>query len=292
MRQIGTLPDRAAAEQLQDFLIAQRMPCSLDESDAGYGLWIHDDDHLDAAKTVLEHFRQHPEDDRYRNARTQADALLREKAAARKAARKNTVRMSQRWDSGGSGALPLTLGMMLICLFVFVETNLRGDESGFQELLMFSRDGSWKAIVQDGEWWRLVSPSILHFGIFHVAFNLIGWYQLAGTIELRKGTTYLFALMISTALATDILQFLSGGWRFGGMSGIVYGLFAYVWVKGKLDPGDGFGIHPTVATNYLLFYVLCWFNVFGRVANFGHFGGLLMGVIFATVSAMVRNRRR
>lgn len=292
MRQIGTLPDRQAAERLQDYLIANRMPCSLDESDAGYGLWIHDDDHIPTAKTALEHFQQHPDDERYRSARAQADALLRTQAADRKAARKNQVRMSQRWDNGGAGAMPLTIGIALICLFVFVETNLMHDEQGLSELLFFSKDGTWRAILQDNEWWRLISPSILHFGIMHIAFNLIGWYQLAGMIELRKGSGYLFMLTILTALATDLLQFQFGGVWFGGMSGVVYGLFAYVWVKGKLDPGDGMGIHPSAAVNYLIFYVLCWFNVFGRVANFGHFGGLLMGIMIGVISASARNWRR
>ena len=292
MRQIGTFPDRSAAERLQDHLIANRMPCSLDESDAGYGIWIHDDDHLPAAKTALEHFQQHPDDERYRTARAKADALLREQAADRKAARKNTVRMATRWDRGGAGETPLTFGIIIICLFVFVETWMMSDEHGLVEQLMFSKDGTWNAILRENEWWRLVSPSILHFTIFHIAFNMIGWYQLAGWIEQRKGTAYLFMLMIATALSTDLLQFWSGGWSFGGMSGVVYGLFAYVWVKGKLDPGDGFSIHPSIATNYLIFYLLCWINVFGNVANFGHFGGLLAGITIGALSAMARNRRR
>ncbi len=291
MRQIGTIADRRAAERLQDYLIAKRIPCSLDESDAGYGLWIHDDDHIPAAKTILEHFQQHPDDERYRSARAQADALLRAQAADRKAARRNTVQMSRRWDRGGAGEMPLTLGIMLICLFVFVETEFMGDQQGFRDLLLMSKDGTWKAILREHEWWRILSPSILHFGIMHILFNMIGWWQLAGFIEHRKGTGYLFMLTILTALATNWLQFQYSNPWFGGMSGVVYGLFAYVWVKGKLDPGDGMGIVPSAAVNYLVFYVLCWLGVFGGIANFGHTGGLLMGVICGSLSALFRNRR-
>lgn len=292
MRQIGTIAELRAAQRLQDYLIAQGTTCSLDESDAGYGVWIHDDDYVPAAKVVLEHFLAHPDDERYLTARAKADALLREQAAQRKAARQNTVAMSRRWEQRGGGDLPLTVGMVLVCLMVFVDTEFMADERGFRELFFFSKDGTWNAILKDNEWWRLLSPSILHFGPMHILFNMIGWWQLAGMIEQRKGTLYLLLLMLSTALTTDVLQFSCASPWFGGMSGVVYGLFAYAWVKGKLDPGDGIGVNPAAAVNYLVFYLLCWIGAFGRVANYGHAGGLLMGITVGCLSAWWRNRRR
>ncbi len=291
MRQIGTIADLRAAQRLQDYLIAQGTACSLDESDAGYGVWVHDDDHVPAAKVVLEHFLANPEDERYLTARAKADALLREQAAERKAARKNTVAMSRRWEQRGAGDLPLTFGMILVCLMVFVDTEYMGNERGFFELFLISKDGTWKAILEEHQWWRLFSPSLLHFGPFHILFNLIGWWQLGGLIEQRKGTGYLLILTLLTALAGDLLQFQFVHFMFGGLSCVVYGLFAYVWVKGKLDPGDGMGIIPSAAVNYLVFYMLCWLGVFGPIANFGHTGGMLMGVTIGCLSAWWRNRR-
>lgn len=292
MRQIGTIAELRAAQRLQDYLIAQGTTCSLDESDAGYGVWIHDDDQIPAAKATLEHFLTHPDDERYLTARAKADALLREQAAQRKAARQNTVAMSRRWEQRGAGDLPFTFGIILICLVVFVDTFFMANEGGFIELLLFSKDTTWNAIFRDHEYWRLVSPSVLHGGILHILFNLLGWYQLGGMVEQRKGTTYLFVLTLLTALATDLLQFAFVKEPFAGLSGVVFGLFGYVWMKGKLDPDDGMGVPPSTVINALVFYLLCWIGAFGRIANYGHAGGLLMGITIGCLSAWWRNRRR
>lgn len=291
MRQIGTIADFEAAQRLQDYLIAEGAACSLDEADDGYGVWIHDDDRIPAAKAALEHFLAHPNDERYLTARTRADTRLKEQAAQRKAARRNTVSMSRRWDSGGAREIPLTFGIILICLFVFVETYLMGDEAGFYPLLLFSTDGTWKAILEDHQYWRLLSPSIMHGNVFHILFNLLGWYQLAGMVEQRKGSGYLLILTVMTALSTDILQFTFVKRPFLGLSGVVFGIFGYAWMKGKLDPADGIGVPPSTVVNALVFYLLCWIGAFGNIANFGHMGGLLMGVTIGCLSAWWRNRR-
>lgn len=291
MRQIGTIADLRAAQRLQDYLIAQGTTCSLDESDVGYGVWIHDDDHIPNAKVTLEHFLAHPNDERYLTARAKADALLREQAAQRRVARQNTVPMTRRWEQGGAGGVPLTFGIILACLIVFVDTYFMNNEGGFFGLLLFSKDGTWKAILEEHEYWRLLSPSILHGGPLHILFNLLGWYQLAGMVEQRKGTGYLLMLTVLTALATDVLQFTFVKRPFVGLSGVVFGVFGYVWVKGKLDPGDGMGVPPATVVNALVFYLLCWIGAFGNIANYGHTGGLLMGVTIGCLSALWRNRQ-
>lgn len=292
MRQIGTIADLRAAQRLQDYLIAEGTVCSLDESEAGYGVWVHDDDHIPQAKAALEHFLAHPDDERYLTARAKADALLRAQAAERKAARKNTVAMSGRWDRNVTGEIPLTFGVILICLVVFVDTYFMENEGGFWQLLLISKDGTWKAIVQEYELWRLISPSVLHGGPVHILLNLLGWYQLGGMVEQRKGTAYLLMLTLLTALAADLLQFTLVSGPFVGLSGVVFGIFGYVWVKGKLDPGDGMGVPPSTVINALVFYLLCWIGAFGNIANYAHTGGLLMGITIGCLSAWWRNRRR
>ncbi len=303
MRQIGLIPAVEEAERFQDYLIAQGIKCSLDVEETGYAVWVHNDDQLAAAKTALAEFLANPQDERYRDARKQADALLREQAAQRKAARRNMVAMSQHWSRPASAAAPLTVGLLLICVLVFAQTEYVepsmarqrvefGDvEDGLAGRLMISTDGTWRAILEDREWWRLLTPSILHFGIMHIVFNMMWWWRLGGMIELRKGTPAFLGLVIVTALATDLLQFQFAGWRFGGMSGVVYGLIGYAFVKGKLDPSDGIDLDRQSAAMALFFYVICWTGALGPIANFGHAGGLLAGITCGCLSAAWRYRR-
>lgn len=303
MRQIGLIPAVEDAERFQDYLIAQGIKCSLDVEETGYAVWVHDDDRIPEAKGALAEFQADPQAARFREARKQADAVLREQAAQRKAARRNTVSMSQHWSRPASASAPLTVGLLLICVVVFAQTEfvepaqyyqqteLGEPEEGLAARLMFSTDGTWRAIVEDREWWRLLTPSILHFGPLHLIFNLMWWWRLGGMIELRKGTPVLFGLVIVTALATDLLQFQFSGWRFGGMSGVVYGLIGYAFVKGKLDPADGIELDRQSIAMALFFYVICWTGLLGNVANFGHAGGLIAGITCGSLSAAWRQWR-
>ena len=303
MRQIGLIPAVEDAERFQDFLIAQGIKCSFDVEATGYAVWVHDDDQIPAAKSALAEFQANPQDARFREARKQADALLREQAALRKAARRQMVSMSQHWSRPASAAAPLTVGLLMICVVVFAQTEFvepsmerqRSEfgarEDGLAERLMISTDGTWRAIFQDHEWWRLLTPSILHFGIMHIVFNLMWWWRLGGMIEQRKGTPAFFGLVLATALATDLLQFQFSSWRFGGMSGIVYGLIGYAFVKGKLDPADGIDLDRRSAALALFFYVICWTGALGPIANFGHAGGLLAGITCGSLSAVWRRWR-
>ena len=73
------------------------------------------------------------------------------------------------------------------------------------------------------------------------------------------------------------------------MSGVVYGLFGYGFIKCKMDPGDGFYIDPFVANILFAWFVLCFVGVFG-IANWAHAGGLLIGLAWGYGSALRWNR--
>ena len=51
------------------------------------------------------------------------------------------------------------------------------------------------------------------------------------------------------------------GWgvgAYGGMSGVVYALFGYLWMKGQVDPEPGMVLHPSTVRVMLLWLVLGW----------------------------------
>ena len=63
-------------------------------------------------------------------------------------------------------------------------------------------------------------------------------------------------------------------------SGVVFGLFGYVWMKGLYEPEQGMILHPNAVTFGLLWIALCMTGVFGPIANAAHVVGLIMGVAF------------
>jgi GlpG protein len=79
---------------------------------------------------------------------------------------------------------------------------------------------------------------------------------------------------------------------FGGMSGVLYGLFGFAWMKSRFDPQSGFYISPSTVTWLMGWYVLCMLGVFGGVANWAHGFGLFSGVLFAIASFGLKPLRR
>jgi GlpG protein len=63
------------------------------------------------------------------------------------------------------------------------------------------------------------------------------------------------------------------------MSGVVYALFGYVWMKGLYEPEQGMILHPSTVQFMLLFLVLCMTGLMGSVANAAHVVGLVTGML-------------
>ncbi|WP_113906946.1 rhomboid family intramembrane serine protease [Aliidiomarina celeris] len=127
--------------------------------------------------------------------------------------------------------------------------------------------------------WRLVSPAFLHFSATHLIFNLFWWWYLAGRVELFLGRGVLIALFLFTAIASNLAQYLVSGPLFGGLSGVVYGLFGFAMIMSAKRGG------PLYLPPALLVFMIGWL-VLGYtevlwvdMANEAHFVGLLSGIV-------------
>ncbi len=137
--------------------------------------------------------------------------------------------------------------------------------------------------ISSGEIWRLFTPIFIHFGIIHILFNMIWLYQLGSAIEQRQHLKRFAVLVITTSLLSNIAQYFWGGPLFGGMSGVVYGLLAYLWVQGKYNPWSGLGLDKNIAIMMLIWFVICWLGFVGNIANMAHTVGLLSGALLGLV---------
>lgn len=142
------------------------------------------------------------------------------------------------------------------------------------------------ATLSSGQWWRLITPIFLHFGMMHLVFNSLWIWILGEMIERNQGQVKLVVLILFTALVSNSAQFLiNGSSQFGGLSGVVYGYVGYIWLSGKLYPQQGLTL-----SNSLIIFMLGWMLLgmmdFSRslglnMANEAHLGGLLAGLAFA-----------
>jgi GlpG protein len=88
------------------------------------------------------------------------------------------------------------------------------------------------------------------------------------------------------AACSDLGQFLIAGPVFGGMSGVVYGLLGYIWMRGKFDPGSGLFVHPSTVTMMIVWFFACFTPIIPHVANGAHAVGLVMGIAWGYLSSL------
>jgi GlpG protein len=134
-----------------------------------------------------------------------------------------------------------------------------------------------------GQLWRLVTPSLLHFSLPHLGFNLAVVLGFGMRIERAAGTATLAAVIVAIAVASNLVQYaISANGLFGGLSGVAYGLFAYVVVRGMREPHVRvWRTQKALIVSLLTFLVLMTTGVaevFGvYIANAAHWTGLVIG---------------
>ena len=70
---------------------------------------------------------------------------------------------------------------------------------------------------------------------------------------------------------------------FLGMSGVVYALFGYIWMKGLYEPEQGMIVHPNNVKIMLALAGALHDRRAGPIANAAHFVGLVVGVAFGVL---------
>ncbi len=296
MRQIGTLPTEKFAQTLSDHLKSLGMTTRVMADGNAWALWIYNEDHLTRARDELDAFLKNPDDTRYQEAKSAAAAVEREQAERDRFYRKNVRSFSGRWDRPIFRGRPLTLTLITISAVVYCFTNLIANNFALSNYLTFSplaggRGGASISGLEQlghGEIWRLVTPIFLHGGPLHILFNMYWLYQLGTLIESRRGTRVLGALILVAAVGSNLAEFVyqakfaPAPGQFGGMSGVVYALLGYVWVKGRFEPEQGMILHPSTVQIMLIWLVLCMFltQIGTPIANIAHVSGLILGIFF------------
>ncbi|WP_373186516.1 rhomboid family intramembrane serine protease [Halopseudomonas sp.] len=181
--------------------------------------------------------------------------------------------------------IPLTLGVLLITGVVALLTGMGSQP---ESVVMFTfvppENAQYMANEVDlGQWWRLITPIFLHFGLMHLAFNALWYWELGRRIELRSGSLWLLGLTLLFGLVSNSVQWLFTGHPFfGGLSGVLYGLLGYCWIYQMLAPNVHFDLPKGVVVLMLVWLVLCLSGLvtllgFGAIANAAHVSGLLIG---------------
>jgi len=198
-----------------------------------------------------------------------------------------------------------TAAVLLLCLLVagltglgenletlrwltFVDFHVNGDYLYFTPL---------EVSLQAGQWWRLLSPMLIHFGILHLAMNGLWYWELGRRIEWRQGLFSLLGLTLVFGVVSNAAQYLvAGPSLFGGLSGVLYGLLGHIWLYQWLAPAPLYRMPRGVLVMMLVWLLLCLSGLvsllgFGQIANAAHVGGLLVGCLSGLLGGALARRK-
>ena len=277
MLMITSFANPRVAQAFVDYMATQGVVLTIQQPHPTQtDVWLANESQADYVQDELDLFLENPADPRY---------------------------LAASWQSGGthsglhyqrypflatlkSNAGPLTWVVTLACIAIFILMNIIGEQT-----VMI-----WLAWPYDSELqfevWRYFTHALMHFSLMHILFNLLWWWYLGGMIEKRLGSGKLLVITVISALLSGFIQHKFAGPWFGGLSGVVYALMGYAWLRGERDPQSGIFLQRGLIIFSLIWLIAGLFNIFGlSMANGAHFAGLLVGLAMAFTDTLnVRKR--
>jgi len=301
LREIGTVPSEKHARTLEDHLLAQKIATKMVEGKNGWVVWVRDEDSVPQAKEELRAFLENPDDSRYLSSHESAREIKKAKDRADREYRKRFRNLRDDWEGSAWRRFPATTALIVICVVVAVFTHLGSNfESPVFRTLLFSdysvvlvefKDAVIPELkfhglddISRGQIWRLVTPIFLHFGPVHLVFNMSALWYFGRKVEYEKRKWKFLLFVLITAVASNFGQYVYDAnaeklTAFGGMSGVVYALFGYVWMKSATRPEERLGISSNNVFMMMGWFVLCMTGALGNIANAAHAAGLMVGFL-------------
>ena len=319
MRPIGEIDNEEQAQRFGDYLLASGIPCDIEEEEEGpWSIWVHDDDQIKKAEAELVQFNQEPKDSRYKEAKAKAERIRRDEAKASELASKRQVDVRTQLFGSESTFRPyltffligmsimvyllqmskVDLSSLYISQFPFNQTIITsntatGEEVGRHKEPTLLPEITGKKVMVGSEYqtvgrfqiWRLITPIFIHMTLMHIFFNMYMLHYLGGGLEGKLGLGRMIGFVVLAAIISNLGQYLISGPGFGGMSGVNYALFGYIWIRGKNDPQFGFELHQSTVMILLIWFVICFTGLVGNIANGAHTLGLIAGVAAGWLAA-------
>lgn len=324
MRRIGIIPSQTQAQVFSDYLIARGFDNQVDPEPEGWGIWVLDDDHLEAAGAELNNFLANPDHASFRQIAPAAAEIRRQQEKKQALRHKLYTDVRTTWNDAPARHRPFTLALIALCLLATVLSGMGETDNPTTQMLRFkpviletknyegytyqvpaetdpesldkrNRRAELSSIIDQHQYWRLITPIFLHLSWLHLIFNLFWMHDFASLIESRKGSFKFLLLVFFSAAFSNLAQFYFDGPGFGGFSGVNYALFGFIWMRGKYRPQEKLLLHKNTIQIMLAWLLICMTGLVGNIANSAHLFGLLFGIAcgYAPVFlARARNRPR
>ncbi|NVJ61595.1 MAG: rhomboid family intramembrane serine protease [Gammaproteobacteria bacterium] len=277
MNIVGRLNSERATLAFVDYLKTVGIDCQFKKEGDSFLLGVPNQSDINRAQLELETFLINPNLPKYREASWEAG---REHKLSGVSGEKLLSKFLER-----SG--PITITISCIAIAVSLITGFGTNE--VTKLFLFD-----EREILSGEIYRMITPIFIHFPVLgivfmHLLFNLMWFWDLGGVIERRLNSFTLIYHIVTIGVLSNFAEYLihrdkilaNYDSRFGGLSGVVFGLLGYLFLRGKIDKHFGVKLNPSIMTFMLIWLALGFTGMLGSVANAAHAVGLISGLALA-----------
>ena len=188
------------------------------------------------------------------------------------------VIMRQKWVNKAY----ITFALVAINSIVFVMLEIMGDTQNSE--FMAHMGAVWPPyILKQGQYWRLLTATFMHFGFDHILNNMLILVCAGMILEDALGHVKYLILYLIAGIGGSTLSYLqmlhSGDYAVAaGASGAIFGIIgALLWIvivhKGRYETLTGKGL-------FFMIVISLYYGIHtGGVDNWGHIGGLIMGFL-------------
>ena len=180
----------------------------------------------------------------------------------------------------------ITYLLIILCIVMFVLTGGGYSDNHLINLLVNSFD-----LVKSGQVFRLFTSMFVHFGIFHLFFNMYTLYIVGTRVEDFFGKTkYLLIYLISGICGSLLSISFHPDAVSAGASGAIFGLFGSLLYfgynyRGYIGAIVRSQILPLVIYNLLIGFFVSYIDVSA------HIGGLIGGLFVSKMLGTIENKK-
>jgi rhomboid protease GluP len=194
----------------------------------------------------------------------------------------------------GDHEVPVTTVLLVANILMFgiswVMTMQAGEAGGLRTLWGMSGAASYQLgasvpfffLLQNHEWWRLVTAMFLHGGLLHIGFNMMTLMQFGPALEELYGSgRYLFLYVVTGALgfaASALTGHFSIG-ASGALLGLIGAMLAVTTKRGGSFMRD---LRSRLITSVVILFLIGFWGNFG-IDNSAHMGGFAVGFVIGKI---------
>lgn len=187
---------------------------------------------------------------------------------------------------------PVTMGMVLVNVIVHIVLSILGSTE--DSTFMFYHGAMLPESLYNGDFYRLFTSMFMHFGVSHVAGNMLVLCLMGSMLERNIGKLPFLLIYLISGVGGNVLSaicHLQGGEQVvsAGASGAIFGVMGALACLVIMNKGSL--LRENLTTKKILVFVgLSLYQGFSSpdVDNLAHVGGVITGALTAMICIFIK----